>query len=344
MSGTRRGCWRSSRSTARESDRMSDWWPSAPFEALRLRARLNATVRTFFAQRGVTEVETPVMSVAGNTDPNIASFHLQFNGRTDGASRTRWLRTSPEYPLKRLLAAGFGDCYELGRVFRDGEAGGRHNPEFTMLEWYRLGWDHMRLIDETAALVQAALALVGREAKLSRIAYRDLYRERLHLDPAFASDEELRGALGDVVIDPSGLTRDDWLDLLMTHRLQPSFRTDEMLAVYDYPASQCALARIRRDDLPVAERFELYLGPLELANGYHELADADEQGARFDRDLQVRSGRGDLRPPRDERLLQALAAGFPSCAGVAMGMDRLMMAMLGTGRIADVLAFDFTRA
>jgi len=323
---------------------MSDWQPSASFDALRLRARLNAVVRAFFDERGVIEVETPVMSVAGNTDANIASFHLQFSGRTDGAPRTRWLRTSPEYPLKRLLAAGFGDCYELGRVFRDGEAGGRHNPEFTMLEWYRLGWDHARLIDETAALVQGALALVGRTATLSRIAYHDLYRQRLSIDPASASDDQLRDALGDVVIDPAGLTRDDWLDLLMTHRLQPSFGPDELLAVYDYPATQCALARIRDGDPPVAERFELYLGPLELANGYHELADAAEQGERFDRDRQVRHGRGDIEPPRDERLLRALSAGFPACAGVAMGMDRLMMAMLRTGRIADVLAFDFARA
>ena len=320
------------------------WQPSASFEALRLRARLNATLRAFFDARGVVEVETPVMSMAGNTDPNIASFHLQFSGRTDGAPRTRWLRTSPEYPLKRLLAAGFGDCYELGRVFRDGEAGGRHNPEFTMLEWYRLGWNHMRLIDETAELVQAALALVGRTAALQRVGYHALYRDRLGIDPATAPIDELRAALGDVVIDPSGLGRDDWLDLLMTHRLQPSFPTDQLLAVYDYPASQCALARVRHDVPPVAERFELYLGPLELANGYHELADAAEQGARFDRDLQVRQERGDLQPPRDERLLQALASGFPACAGVALGVDRLMMAMLGSGHIADVLAFDFPRA
>ena len=137
-----------------------DWRPSASFDALRLRAALNARIRTFFEARGVVEVETPVMSLAGNTDPNIASFSLEFSGRTDGASRTRWLRTSPEYPLKRLLAAGFGDCYELGRVFRDGEAGGRHNPEFTMLEWYRLGWDHHRLVDETVELIRQALALV----------------------------------------------------------------------------------------------------------------------------------------------------------------------------------------
>ncbi|MGO1069072.1 EF-P lysine aminoacylase EpmA [Lysobacter sp. CA199] len=322
------------------------WRPSAELTALHLRARLNAAVRAYFAERAVTEVETPVLSVAGNTDPNIASFSLQFSGRTDGAPRTRWLRTSPEFALKRLLAAGFGDCYELGRVFRDGEAGGRHNPEFTMLEWYRVGWDQRRLIGETADLVRVALALVGRDARLREVAYRDLYRERLGLDPFSASDEALQAALGEVVIDPAGLNRDDWLDLLMTHRLQPGFARDELLAVRDYPASQCALARLRDDGdgWPVAERFELYLGPLELANGYHELADADEQGARFDRDRAVRERRGAAAPPRDEALLSALAAGFPSCAGVAMGMDRLLMAMLDTDRIGAVLAFDFTRA
>jgi lysyl-tRNA synthetase class 2 len=323
------------------------WQPSASFDALHLRARLNAAVRRFFDERGVVEVETPVLSRAGNTDPNIASFSLEFSGRTDGAPRKRWLRTSPEYPLKRLLAAGFGDCYELGRVFRDGEAGGRHNPEFTMLEWYRIGWDHRQLIHETAALVNTALALVGRKAALKQVSYHALYREQLGINAATASVEDLRAALGDVVIDPSGLTRDDWLDLLMTHRLQPSFPTDQLLALYDYPASQCALARIREnsaDGAPVAERFELYLGPLELANGYHELADAAEQGARFDRDLQRRAERNDVQPPRDKNLLAALSAGFPACAGVALGMDRLMMAMLGTTRIADVLAFDFARA
>lgn len=325
----------------------ADWQPTASFDALRLRAALNARIRTFFAERGVTEVETPVMSVAGNTEPNIASFSLPFSGRTDGAPRTRWLRTSPEYPLKRLLAAGFGDCYELGRVFRDGEAGGRHNPEFTMLEWYRLGWDHRALVEETAAVINAALSLVDRQVPLVQVRYRDLYRERLGVDPMNATDSELRDALGDVVIDPQGLTRDDWLDLLMTHRLQPDFRDDRMLAIHDYPASQCALARLRDDgdgQPPVAERFELYLGPLELANGYHELSDPVEQGARFDRDRRIREHRGDAVPPRDERFLASLAAGLPHCAGVALGIDRLMMAMLGTDRIADVLAFDFAHA
>jgi lysyl-tRNA synthetase class 2 len=312
--------------------------------AIRLRARLNAAIRGFFARRDVLEVETPVLSQAGNTEPNIASFSLEFSGRTNGAPRTRWLRTSPEYALKRLLAAGIGDCYELGRVFRDGEAGARHNPEFTMLEWYRVGWDHQRLIDEVAELINAALALVDRHATLERIAWRDLYRERLAIDPVTANDGELQRALGDVRIDPQGLTRDDWLDLLLTHRLQPGFADDTMLAVFDYPASQAALARLRQGDPPLAERFELYLGPLELANGYHELIDPAEQRARFERDVSMREARGGVAPPIDERLLSAMRSGLPPCAGVALGIDRLLMAMLGSTRIADVLAFPFDRA
>ncbi|GAA5009494.1 EF-P lysine aminoacylase GenX [Pseudoluteimonas lycopersici] len=325
---------------------MTDWQPSASFDAIRLRARLNALVREFFAARNVLEVETPVLSRGGNTEPNIASFSLEFSGRTDGAPRTRWLRTSPEYPLKRLVAAGLGDCYELGRVFRDGEAGGRHNPEFTMLEWYRVGWDHLRLADETAELINAALALLGRSATLRVARYRDLYRDSLGIDPFVANEGELRAALGDVAIDPAGLTRDDWLDLLMTHRLQPAFAHDELLAIIDWPASQCALARLRDDGygFPVAERFELYLGPVELANGYHELTDAAEQRARFVRDLERRRERGSVEPPLDEAFLAALDAGFPQCSGVALGMDRLLMAMLGSGRIADVLAFEFARS
>ncbi len=331
---------------------MSDWRPTATLDVLRLRARLYATIRTFFTERDVLEVETPVLSMAGNTDANIESFSLEFSGRTDGAPRTRWLRTSPEFALKRLLAAGVGDCYELGRVFRNGEAGGRHNPEFTMLEWYRIGWDHRRLIGETVELVQAALALVGRSATATTTTFRDLYRERLGLDPFNADAAELRTALGDVEIDPTGLNRDDWLDLLMTHRLQPGFDRDGILVVRDYPASQCALAKIRAGqggdpavaEPAVAERFELYLGALELANGYHELTDADEQRARFLRDHALRAARGAAEPPLDEGLLAAMASGLPACAGVALGVERLLMAMTGTDRIADVLAFDFSHS
>ena len=322
---------------------MPDWQPSADLAALRLRAAFNCMAREFFQQRQVLEVETPILSAAGNTEPNIASFHTEFSGHVDAGPRRRWLRTSPEYPLKRLLAAGVGDCYELGRVFRNGEAGGRHNPEFTLLEWYRVGWDHRRLIEETAEFVNAALALVGRRATLRVVGYRALYLETLGLDPFEADGSHLQETLGDVQVNSEGLSRDDWLDLLMTHRIQPTFPVDALIAVHDWPATQAALARIRPGDPPLAERFELYLGPIELANGYHELGDATEQRERFENDLHRRRVRGAALPPIDEALLAALPA-LPDCAGVALGVDRLLMAMLGTARIADVLAFDFARA
>jgi len=232
--------------------------------------------------------------------------------------------------LKRLLAAGLGDCYELGRVFRNGEAGGRHNPEFSMLEWYRVGWNHRQLASECAELVQTSLALVNRGTTLKTLDYRTLYRETLGLDPMLAPKTELQAALGDTLIDPVGLTRDDWLDLLMTHRIQPNFPADQLLILTDYPASQCMLAQVtERDGIQHAERFELFLGPLELANGYHELRDSGEQRRRFARDLATRRARGHLLPPVDEAFLSALPA-LPDCAGVALGIDRLLMAMLGT--------------
>lgn len=313
-------------------------------DAIRLRAAVNALFRLYFAERDVLEVETPVLSEAGNTEPNIESFTTTFTGHVDAGSRTRWMRTSPEFPLKRLLVAGVGDCYELGRVFRNGEAGGRHNPEFTMLEWYRVGWDHLQLIDETVELVQRALGLIRREADVLSLTYQELFQQGLGLDPFTASDETLRAALGEEAIDGRGLTRDDWLDLLITHRLQPSFPANRITVVRDWPATQCALAKIRAGEPPVAERFELYLGHHELANGYHELTDAQEQRQRFLRDLAVREGRIASLPPLDQRLLASMAQGLPGCAGVALGVDRLLMAMLDTDRIADVLAFDFAHA
>lgn len=316
---------------------------SADLGGLRLRARLYASIRAFFEARGVLEVETPVLSAAGNTDPNMDSFTTAFSGHVDAGARERWLRTSPEFALKRLLAAGVGDCYELGRVFRNGEAGGRHNPEFTMLEWYRVGWDHRRLADDVVALAQAALALVGRQAPVHVTTYRELFLDTLGLDPLLAPLEALQAPLAEFGIRPEGLTRDDWLDLLLTHRLQPAFPRDRITVVHDFPASQCALARIRAGEPPVAERFELYLGAYELANGYHELGDPVEQRARFERDNAVRRARGLREAPLDERLLAVLGA-MPDCAGVALGVERLLMCMAGTDAIADVLAIAFARA
>ncbi|MEO5596162.1 MAG: EF-P lysine aminoacylase EpmA [Lysobacteraceae bacterium] len=328
-----------------------------------MRAELYRLIREFFAQRDVLEVETPILSRAGTTDPNIASFSLDASlvlqspastSPTDRAtSDLRWLRTSPEFALKRLLASGVGDCYEMGRVFRRGEAGRNHNPEFTMLEWYRLGWDHRRLMREVTELVFAVSAALGRTVRPSEISYRALYVQTLGVDPFTASIDEFKAALGSQLLDDSGLCRDDWLDLLMTHRIQPQLAADGLLLVYDYPASQCALARIREPDIStaqnqepfaVAERFEVYLGSLELANGYHELTDATEQRSRFERDLDVRRARGEVSPPIDEALLQAMQHGLPRCAGVALGLDRLLMSLLDHDRIAESLAFDWKRS
>ena len=188
------------------------------------------------------------------------------------------------------------------------------------------------------------LARVGRRAQVLSLGYRELFLEHAGVDPFGAGEAQLRAALGDVGVDGTGLSRDDWLDLVMTHRIQPRFPADRITVVHDWPASQCALARIRAGEPPVAERFELYLGQFELANGYHELADAAEQRRRFELDQRRRAGRGAIQPPVDERLLAALAAGMPDCAGVALGVERLLMALSGTSRIADVLAFDFLRA
>jgi lysyl-tRNA synthetase class 2 len=311
---------------------------------LRLRARFYRLVREFFHARGVLEVETPMLSAAGNTEPNIESFTTRFSGHRDAGAAERWLRTSPEFPLKRLLAEGAGDCYELGRVFRNGEAGRRHNPEFTMLEWYRVGWDHRALMDETCALVQQALALQGRTATVRTLSYREWFRQELGLDPMVAGDAELAAPLAAFSIDPQGLVRDDWLDLLITHCLQPRFAPDAITVIHDFPASQCALARLRDDgDGAVAERFELYLGRYELANGYHELNDAAEQRARFERDNRRRRERGLRDVPLDEELL-AVLDDLPDCAGVALGVERLLMCLARTDDIRDVLAYPFATA
>ena len=321
-----------------------EWRPGASREALALRARLLATLRDFMAARGVMEVETPVLSRSGNSEPRIESFMASPAGASAKASPW-FLRTSPEYPMKRLLAAGVGDCYELGRVFRAGEAGRRHNPEFTMLEWYRTGIDHHALMDEVVELVQVALALVGRRCTARRSSYRALFQDALGIDPFTATDADLQALLAGHGIAAGELRRDDWLDLLLTHRLQPGWPADQLLLVEGFPASQCALARVvERDGARVAERFEAFLGPLELANGYHELADADEQRARFERDNRERGMLGLPLIPLDLALLDALAQGLPDCAGVALGVDRLLSAMLGGAPMPALLAFDSTRA
>lgn len=313
-----------------------DWRPVADRHTLEARARLLGCMRAFFADRGVLEVETPMLSAAGNSDPAICQVR----------ARDGFLRSSPEYAMKRLLAAGSGDIFELGRVFREGERGGRHNPEFTLLEWYRVGWDYHDLMRETADLVNHCGKAFRRSWTPNYMTYAELFSEHTGIDPHTASLRELaRCARGHGVdiSSPGELDRDAWLDLLLSHVVQPQLAAGAMTLVSEYPASQAALSRIQPGPPPVAQRFELFLGPLELANGYQELTDESEQRMRFRAENLGRELHGGA-VPLDERLLAALAHGLPECAGVALGVDRLLMACLRLEHIDQVLAFPAERA
>lgn len=312
----------------------TQWRPSASVRVLRERARLLASIRTFFAERSVLEVTTPVLSRYAIPTPAIDSFET--------GSPPRFLRTSPELAIKRLLASGLGDAYELGPVFRQGEAGRRHNPEFTLLEWYRVGWDEHRLMDEVAALLATLLPDLGAARSAP---YAGWLVDATGLDLHSASDDALRAALIEHTQLPDApLTRDDLLDLLFAYAVAPTFPADALTFVYDYPASQAVLAQLSADDPRVARRFEIYLGGLELGNGFFELRDAREQRARFEKENAIRHALCKPDCPPDEAFLAALDSGLPECAGVAMGVDRIVMLATGCGDIASTLAFGFDLA
>lgn len=307
---------------------MSAWQPSASADALARRSELLARVRSFFSQRGVLEVQTPVLTASGVTDVHIESVAVD--------DPPGWLRTSPEHCHKRLLAAGLGDLYELGPVFRRGEAGRHHQPEFTLLEWYRVGWTWQALAEEVVELISCCLPETERRRDVRWRSWRSCFEDALDIDALTADDHDIARCADDA---PAGLDRDALLDWLFATRIQPGFGADVITVVHDYPASQAALARLSTGDPRVAERFEVFLGSLELGNGYHELCDAGEQRARFERDKEARRLRGQPAMPVDESILAALAAGLPDCAGVALGFDRLVMAALGAPTIEQAVSF-----
>lgn len=316
-----------------------DWQPTASVETLHERARLLARVRAFFAERDVLEVETPVLGHGGSTDPHLDSLALT---ATTPQGRARlWLQTSPEFHMKRLLAAGSGPIFQLARSFRDGEVGRRHNLEFTMLEWYRPGVTLDELIAECDALIRDVLP--DAPGPLRRRRYRELFRDELNLDPFTAPLEALRARAETVGgLSMCDADRDGCLDLLMSLAIEPELGQGDIDVVVDYPASQAALARKHRDPedgVEVAARFEIYLAGLELANGYDELTDAAEQAARFEADNCQRRALGKPHVDIDRHLLAALTAGMPSGSGVALGMDRLIQLALGKASVAEVMAF-----
>jgi lysyl-tRNA synthetase class 2 len=299
-------------------------------------------IREFFAHAGVLEVDTPFLSAAGATDPAIQSFSTTYSGPGPCHGVRLYLHTSPEFPMKRLLAAGAGSIYQICKVFRDGESGRRHNPEYTLLEWYRTGFDHATLMVEVESLLREVLRDILPLAPARHWTYRELFRNYSGIDPFATSANEIRQTLQEKGISaPAGLTEDEidgWLDLLLTHVIEPALEAG-LIFVSEYPASQAALARLLPGEPPVAARFEVYLDGVELANGYHELADAKEQLRRFERDNTRRAARHLAAIEPDGRLLAALHAGLPDCAGVALGIDRLLMIAGRASHIDEVMAF-----
>jgi lysyl-tRNA synthetase class 2 len=299
------------------------------------------TAREFFKSRGVLEVETPILSAAAVSDPQIESLATQIAG----LPARRYLCPSPEYAMKRLLASGSGDIYQICKVFRDAERGRWHNPEFTMIEWYRIGLDDAALMDEVESLVGRLLAATRILPPAERLTYAAALRRHAGVDAFSSSDAELlEAAARHGITCEAQLDRDAKLDLLMGLVVGPQLGRENPCFICDYPASQAALARLKPGEPRVAARFELYLDGLELANGFHELVQPQEQRGRFLQDLALRRSRGQAQPPLDENLLAALENGMPDCAGVALGFDRLVAIALGADRLADTMSFNIDNA
>ncbi len=333
----------------------TDWRPGSGASNLRLRSILMSAVRDWFAASGAMEVETPVLSAAATSDPNLHSLHTKLGGQTF------YLHTSPEYPMKRLLAAGAGDIFQLCKVFRSGEHGRLHNPEFTMLEWYRVGWDSEQLMEEVDAIIRHLAQSVAGSVKngaamteLRRarcVSFGSLFCEHTEVDPFQPDVDRLCQQLVERLcldgVDVPVMVRQDrdaLLNLALAALVEPALDPATPTFVSGYPASQASLARLRPGNPQVADRFELFWCGMEIANGFGELTDASELRDRFETDVEKRNREGLVVPPLDERLLAAMEHGLPDCSGVALGFDRLIMALSGATDISSVVTFDMHRA
>lgn len=321
------------------------WQPTANIETLKQRAHFIAVIRQFFQSKQVLEVETPVLSRNTITDLHLDPFITQFDADNSGSSKPLYLQTSPEFHMKRLLAAGSGSIYQITKSFRNEPQGKIHNPEFTMLEWYRTDFDDQQLMAEVDELMQTLLAT----APALKMSYQHAFLNVVGIDPLIASVSDLKRCV-------QNYSDDDWLQAednpehilqwLFSMVIEPTLGKEQDVPcfIYDFPASQAALAKINRDNPKVAHRFELYYRGVELANGYYELQDEREQAMRFAADNANRTAMGKAQRPIDEQLLAALKHGLPRCAGVAVGVDRLFMLSCQSASITDVLAFDITNA
>src|SRR3990167_570607 len=316
---------------------MKNWFPTTTLQTMQLRATLYATIRTFFAERHILEVETPLLCKHTVTDPHIESFLVPISGTS-----VYFLQTSPEYAMKRLLAAGSGPIYQITKSFRVGESGHHHNPEFTMLEWYRPGFNHHDLMDEIDLLLQCILQTQPAE----KMSYEALFLNYLNINPLTTPLDALKKFICESVIhvDTKNLDHDTCLQILLSHLIEPNLGVAKPLFLYDFPPSQAALSKIRYDKNPVAERFELYINGSEIANGFHELTDSNEQYKRFEKNKMARKENNQFVPDIDDYFIDALQAGLPNCSGVAVGIDRLLMQCAKANHIQDVVSFPFARA
>lgn len=315
---------------------LTHWQPSADIQHLLDRAKIIAEIRQFFTERGLLEVETPVLSEFGVTDLHLSTFNTEFIAPFGEQSKTLWLSTSPEYHMKRLLAAGSGPIFQISKVFRNEEAGNRHNPEFTMLEWYRPHFNMHRLINEVDDLLQQILDCPPAES----LSYQFAFQEYVGLDPLSATRQELvEMARKHHFMADENEDRDTLLQFLFSEVVEPQIGQERPVAIYHFPSTQAALAQVSSEDQRVAERFEFYYKGLELANGFHELTDAREQRRRFEQDNRQREKHGLPIRAIDERFLAALEAGMPNSSGVALGIDRLVMVALGCSHINEVISF-----
>ncbi len=322
---------------------MTLWQPSASIDDLKHRAKIIQYIRQFFYQRDVLEVETPLLASAGVTDLYLDNMTSQFIGPEHASGKTCYLQTSPEYAMKRLLAAGSSCIFQICKAFRNDELGRYHNPEFTMLEWYRINYDHHDLMQELNTLLQGVL---NSEAA-DKYTYQDIFIKLLKIDPLSSNTNELSLFLKDN--NYSDIARqldsyDDLLQFIFSQFIEPKIGQDRPCFIYDFPANQASLAKINTDDPRTAARFEAYYKGIELANGFYELSDASEQVKRFEKDNQLRQVQGLASKPIDDKLIAALEHGFPNCAGVAVGIDRLIMLALNKYHISEVLSFDMKRS
>jgi lysyl-tRNA synthetase class 2 len=323
-----------------------DWQPACSLELLRARARLLQAIRSFFSERDVLEVETPLLSRSSGTDPQLEFFTTEFC--LSPARHTLYLQTSPEFAMKRLLAAGSGSIFQICKAFRNGESGRFHNPEFTMLEWYRVGYSLSQLMDEIAELIAFLFNghLTLQEAQ--RFSYQDVFERYTGLNPLeFDYRDYCAYALNHQLPDAVTICGHDhalWLDMLFSHRVQPHLGKNALCMVYGYPVGQSSLAKINKHNSKITDRVEIFINGVELGNGYDELTDAAEQEKRFDQEITLRRRQGQAAAVKDGRLIAALEAGLPECSGMAIGVDRLLMLLSGNAGIGGVLAFPVDRA